>query len=102
MINKIRRTDRNQVEIVQEFRKHGAKVAILSSIGNDIPDLIVGFPAPVFNNRVLWIEVKDGKQPLSKQQLKPGQLKFFNDWSGMVVIIRCIQDVWNLLEEMRC
>lgn len=90
------RTDANQKEIVELWRKMGATVLILSSVGGKCPDCIVGIAG---KNEMA--EIKDGKKPLSAQKLTESQVKFHQEWRGSISIIRTVQDAMNLIYRMR-
>jgi Holliday junction resolvase len=78
-----RRTDANQREIVDTFRKMGASVQILSDIGKGCPDLVVGIRGINY-----LVEVKDGSKAPSKQRLTEPEQVFFDTWKGQVCIIK--------------
>lgn len=83
-----KRVDANQMEIVQAFRKLGASVFILSTMGRGCPDLLIGI-----RGRNYLVEVKDGKKVISAQKLTEREQAFFNEWKGQVCIIRSIEEV---------
>ena len=63
------RIDRNQPEIVSALRKAGAYVLPTHQLKNAF-DLLVAYCG-----RTMIVEVKDGEQPPSKQQLTEGEEK---------------------------
>ena len=71
------RVDANQRAIVVALRKIGCSVAILSPVGDGVPDLLVGFRGKTF-----LLEVKDYTQPPSKRRLTPDEQLFFDTWNG--------------------
>ena len=77
------RTDANQEDIVKALRKAGAKVVILSSMGQGIPDLLVGY-----RKLNLLLEVKDESQPPSKRVLTPEQEKWHAEWLGHAAVVK--------------
>lgn len=81
------RTDANQTEIVNAFRKLGWSVLIISQLKNCC-DIIVSK-----NGRTIAIEIKDGNKPKHQQKLTSGELKFKNEWQGEYKIVNCIDDV---------
>lgn len=90
-----RRTDANQREIVDTFRKLGASVQILSDVGKGCPDLAVG----IFGINLL-VEVKDGNKPPSKQRLTEHEQAFFDAWKGQVCIIKSHDEVVRLINDL--
>ncbi len=89
------RVDRNQSEIVQEFRDLGWTVLIISQLKNCC-DIIVSK-----NGETIAVEIKDGEKPASAQKLTGGELKFKNEWQGRYEIVNCLRDVFYLSEEIR-
>ncbi len=89
------RVDTNQSEIVKAARKMGASVAILSNLGNGIPDILIGH-----KGKNLLVEIKDGTKPPSKRKLTPDELEFHNNWRGQICIIESIDDLIKLLVEV--
>ncbi len=69
--------DANQTAIVSALRAAGATVQSLAAVGDGVPDLLVGFRGHTF-----LMECKDGRQPPSKQKLKPLQLEWHAAWRG--------------------
>lgn len=97
----IRRVDKNQSDIVKKFRKLGAKVLILSQVGNGCPDILIGL---LRANSMPWcapIEIKDGSKPPSQRKLTPDEQKFHDEWEGFVHIVNNEQDVDLLVEWVR-
>ena len=95
---RIRRVDHNQTKIVSKLRRMGAKVAILSSLGNGIPDLLISFPFT--NGWTALIEIKDGSKPASQQKLTPDEQAFHSSWPGNLYIIRSEKDVDELIKKI--
>lgn len=90
------RVDDNQAEIVEAFRRCGASVQHLHGVGDDCPDILVGYRG--FN---ALVEIKDGSKPPSRQKLTEGQEKFFSEWRGFCWVVRNIDGVIALLDGMR-
>lgn len=90
-----KRVDANQASLVALLRKIGFRVLILSSVGDGVPDLLVGL-----NEKLRFCEVKDGRKPLSAQKLTPDQEVFFQEWDGYCTILRCEDDVLRLHASM--
>ena len=91
-----KRVDANQKVIVEAFRKRGASVLIMSSLGKGAPDIAVGFRGETY-----FFEIKDGKKPLSAQKLTQCEIKFMQEWNGHYAIIRNIEDVENFIQMAR-
>ena len=90
-----KRVDANQSAVVKALRATGATVEIISSVGDGVPDLIVGFRG--FN---FLFEVKDGDKPQSKQRLTGAEAEWHRDWRGKVSIVYspsdAVRKLWNL------
>ena len=84
--------DANQSDIVAEFRKAGATVQPLHSVGQGCPDLLVGW-----NGINLLVEVKDGSKPPSARELTGDQVKWHAAWRGQVAVIKSIDEALQLL-----
>jgi Holliday junction resolvase len=89
------RTDENQVEIVQAFRRMGYSVKPTHQVGDGFPDIVIGK-----NNMNTLIEIKDGKKPPSARKLTPDEVEFHKKWRGRVEIIESIDDAIKLDKEL--
>lgn len=69
--------DANQPAIVKALRSIGATVQPLHTVGQGVPDLLVGW-----RGMTLLFEVKDGSKPPSERKLTPDQEKWHEDWTG--------------------
>lgn len=69
--------DATQTAIVSALRAAGATVQSLAAVGDGVPDLLVGI-----RGHTILMECKDGRQPPSKQKLKPLQLEWHAAWRG--------------------
>jgi hypothetical protein len=76
------RVDLTQRDIVLALRKAGAKVLILSNVGNGCADLAVGF-----RGRLLLMEVKS-----PKGRLTPDELFFYDNWLEYMVVVYSVED----------
>lgn len=76
------RIDRNQGEIVSYLRAKGVVVRVSSQLGDGFVDLVCGYRGKTF-----LLEVKDGKQPPSRQALTPAELEFHSTWTGGVCCV---------------
>jgi len=85
------KADRNQPEIVKEFRKLGATVAHIHSVGGGVPDIIIGY-----KGKTTIIEIKDGTGALT-----PKEKDFADKWRGSLYICRDVEEcesvLWDLL-----
>lgn len=79
--------DRNQPKIVEDLRDIGATVKILTGVGDDFPDIIVGWQGENF-----LFEIKSAKGELSK-----GQKKFRAEWRGQVDKAKTLGDILKVL-----
>lgn len=86
------KVDRNQPEIVAEFRRLGWYVLIVSQLKNCC-DIIVSK-----RGVTVAIEIKDGEKPESAQQLSVGELKFQQEWQGDYAIVKNIEQVRTINE----
>jgi hypothetical protein len=81
------RVDSNQKVIVEALRKCGASVRSLAQIGDDFPDVIVGF-----RNLNFLLEIKDGSKPPSRRKLRPGQRVFHATWQGQIAVVTSVDE----------
>jgi hypothetical protein len=89
------RIDANQNQIVDALRGAGAYVRIISQ-GDGIPDLLVAY-----NGYTILMEVKDGDKVPSARKLTAAEQKFFNEWTGgMLVIVNSVDEALEILK--RC
>ena len=72
--------DSNQSEIVKLARTMGCSVQPLHTVGQGVPDLLVGISGVTD----LW-EIKDGSKPPSKQKLTIDQILWHDEWRGAQV-----------------
>lgn len=86
------RVDANQPDIVKEFRRCGASVTPTHNAGQGFPDLVVGFRGVNY-----CVEIKNPDQPPSKQKLTPDQIVWHENWKGQHIVVKTIDDVWQLL-----
>ena len=89
-----RRVDANQDAIVQTLRACGAYVRVIT-MGDGVPDLLVGS-----RGYTLLLEVKDGRKPPSARELTPAEQKFFDEWTGgMLVVVESAQEALDTLKK---
>lgn len=95
------RTDANQPEVVDAFRKLGCSVAILSQVGGGVPDLAVSKGGTAgYGGRMCFVEVKDGDKPPSDRQLTPDQVEFVQKWRGPVYIVENLDEVARVVRAL--
>lgn len=88
------RIDANQNAIVDALRKAGAYVRIISQ-GDGIPDLLVAY-----KGYTILMEVKDGNKPPSARKLTEAEQKFFDEWTGgMLVVVNSVEESIATLEK---
>jgi hypothetical protein len=81
------KSDANQAEIVAALRRAGASVQDLHRVGNDCPDLLVGFRGINF---IIEIKTLGGK-------LTPGQALWHLKWNGSVSVAWSIEDTLGII-----
>lgn len=89
-----KRVDENQPVIVNNLRKIGATVQVLSMVGKGCPDILVGF-----RNRNFLFELKDGNKTMSRKKLTPDELEFFNKWKGQVNVVENLDEILNIINQ---
>lgn len=82
------RTDANQGIIVRALRQIGVRVVVISSRGDNCPDLVAAF-----RGRTVLIEVKN---PSGRNRLSLGQKLWLEDWPGEAAIIRTPHEALKL------
>lgn len=86
------RKDKNQNPIVEALEKCGASVIDLSSLGEGIPDLLVGFKGKSF-----LIEIKNPENSYGRGGLNARQRTWHANWKGQVAIARSIKEALNIV-----
>lgn len=89
---KAARIDANQPSIVRSLRQAGATVQSLVEIGSGCPDILIGFRGKCF-----VAEIKDWKQPPSKQRLTPMEKKWHQEWQGQIAVIKTADEALKLI-----
>ena len=88
--------DANQPEIVAAYRKAGATVQHLHSVGEGCPDLIIGFRGVDF-----WVEIIGAyklKQFRKTGGLSVGQVIWHRDWRGSPVhVVKSVDEALAVL-----
>lgn len=90
------KADKNQPEIVAEYRRLGASAQHVHMVGKGFVDIVVGYRG--FNELV---EIKDPKQPMSKRKLNKEEQKWHDNWSGTARVIETKEDVLAHILELR-
>ena len=89
-----KRVDKNQAEIVEEFRKLGFNVYITSHVGRGFPDIMVGYG----NTHTILVEIKSSE----KAKFTEAQSEFMKNWKGgPVVRIDNIEGVHKLANMLK-
>ena len=76
------KVDQNQDQVVSALRAAGAQVQSLAAVGKGVPDLLVKYEGAFY-----LIEIKDGRQPPSKRQLTPDQVKWHEEWKSAFLVV---------------
>jgi hypothetical protein len=76
------KVDANQGAIVAALRKAGATVQHLHTVGDDCPDLLIGY-----RSRNYIIEVK-----IPGEKMRDGQIEWMQNWRGSARIARSIDE----------
>lgn len=85
-MGRIKRTDRNQKEVVEALRAIGVDVYPTHFVGRGFPDLVCGY-----RGKNYLVEVKDGEKPLT-----PDEQEFFDSWRGVVHLVTSVEDALEL------
>ena len=85
------KVDANQSLVVEEFRRLGASVQCLHTVGKGCPDLLIGW-----RGRNYLIEVKDGP----KAKLTPDQVAWHGGWGGGADVLRSVADVGSFMKAL--
>lgn len=92
---KFARVDENQREIVKFLREKNVSVAILSSLGKGIPDIICGY-----KGKNILLELKDGNKFPSEQALTAEQKIWHYDWKGQVAVVNSAESAWAEIQKL--
>lgn len=104
------KVDDNQAKIVAALRKRGHLVQSLASVGNGVPDLLVGVdptqrPVPGRTYTLsgprtfVLLEVKDGRQPRNKRALTEAERTWHAAYKGWpVAVVECAEDAVRFVE----
>jgi hypothetical protein len=90
-----KRIDANQNSVVKALRDHGAFVRVVTQ-GDGIPDLLVAY-----KGQTALLECKDGDKPPSARKLTPAEQKFFDEWTGgLLVVVNSVQEALDVLHKI--
>lgn len=93
-MNRAKKVDANQPEIVAGLRQLGASVQILSAVGDGCPDIMVGW-----HGHTYALEIKDEDQPPSAQKLTPAQVRWHTAWKGQVAVVKSLAEALAVLRK---
>ena len=89
----IKRTDSNHAEIIKALRKiPNLSVFSTHEVGKGFPDIVIGYKGINY-----LIEIKDGNKPPSARKLTPDEVKFHQDWSGQISIIKNLDELLQII-----
>lgn len=86
MINRRKRRDQNQREIIDAFQRCGWRVLDTSQLGGGAPDLMVSR-----GGRTVAVEVK-----MPKGKVKAHQQDWLASWGGETAVVRTVMDAGSL------
>jgi Holliday junction resolvase len=92
----IKKTDKNQKDVVKALRDYGADVFLLHTVGGGIPDLMC-----CYADQTILMEVKDG----ADKKLTPQQITLFANWKGGYLYrVNSVQEAIEVLKlvEQEC
>ena len=90
-----KRIDSNQNSIVKALRDHGAFVRVVTQ-GDGIPDLLVAYKGVT-----ALLELKDGDKFPSQRKLTTAEQKFFDEWTGgLLVIVNSVEEALDVLHKI--
>lgn len=88
----VKKTDRNQAEIVRALRQAGASVQSLVEVGKGCPDILVCRAGALY-----LMEIKDWQQPPSKKRLTPMEKQWHELWSGPVAVVETVEQALKIV-----
>ena len=87
--------DSNHDEVVKWLKAIGATVQSLTSLGYGAPDILIGY-----RGVNVLAEIKDGRLPPSRRELRKNQVEWHASWRGQVAIVECAEDAVALLRRL--
>jgi len=94
-VRRAAKVDDNQPEIVEHLRSLGMSVCLLHTVGQGVPDIIVGY-----RGINVLLEIKDGAKPPSARRLTEDEAVWHLDWRGQVATVKDKEQAEA--EVMRC
>jgi len=89
----IKRTDSNHAEIIKALRNiPNLSVFSTHEVGKGFPDIVIGYKGINY-----LIEIKDGNKPPSARKLTPDEVKFHQEWSGQISIIKNLDELLQII-----
>ena len=85
-----RRTDENQQAVIATLRKHGVSVAVLSSVGFGVPDIMAGFNGV---NYLFEVKNLNGRGA----RLTDAENEFLRTWQGAAHVVFSAEDALRIL-----
>ena len=92
-MRKYGRKDANQDDIVEKLLGIGASVQSLASVGDGVPDILVGYLGVNY-----LFEIKDGDKPPSKRRLTPDEIDWHTNWKGNVLVVKSFEEALDFLQ----
>lgn len=83
------RKDANEVELRKAWTRIGGSWLCITPVEGGEPDALLGF-----RGRMMLVELKDGRKPPSKRELRDNQVEWHRTWRGEPV--RVVLDVKGL------
>lgn len=91
-----RNVDANQAAVVEAFRRAGATVLHLHTVGGGCPDLLIGIAGVD-----VQVEIKDGRKPPSARKLTEAEDKHHRTWRGRrVEVVESATDALELVSRV--
>lgn len=90
------RIDENQPEIVKHLQSLGMSVCQLHTVGQGVPDLMVGF-----RGRNILLEIKNPKQDPCKRRLTEDEGDWHTKWTGQVDVVQTKEEAERVVV-LRC
>lgn len=85
---RVKRTDGNQLKLMQQIRALGFQVVSTHEVGKGFPDLVM-----CVRKQNILLEVKDPSQRKSDRKLTPAEEDFHKLWEGPLYIVETIEDI---------
>jgi hypothetical protein len=86
------RVDDNQKELVADLREMGCSVQHLHTVGQGVPDILVGYWGHNF-----LLEIKDGSKPPSRRKLTDDEREWHQLWRGQVATVKNLAEAISVI-----